>query len=420
MKEDFCNKKIIIKDPDEPFAKAIAQKIRIDISCAVTVVKNLQEFERAMEQESFFLAIVKFSDDCDSDLEAISMASQNSLPVVALVDAIGDDAKDTLLFSKNIVNYVLKHNKTDIEFLIRLISQLAKNSEIEVLAVDDSSLYRKNFENILKNQLFKTHIAKDGEEALELVKANHNIKLVLTDYRMPKIDGFELVLRLRDFKKKDELAIIAVSSDSSDSIVAKFLKFGANDYVKKPFSKEELVCRVNNNVEYIALIELQKKLMNFDFLTGLYNRKFLVESGKTLHANAVRGNINFVVGMMDLDDFKKVNDAYGHDVGDLVIKDFAQLLKKSFRKSDIVCRFGGEEFCVLLTNVGDACVASTFEKALDEVRKKEIILPDGRVVKYTVSVGVCQTLEDGFESMIKVADEKLYEAKKAGKDRVVV
>ena len=101
MKEDFCNKKIIIKDPDEPFAKAIAQKIRIDISCAVTVVKNLQEFERAMEQESFFLAIVKFSDDCDSDLEAISMASQNSLPVVALVDAIGDNAKDTLLFSKN-------------------------------------------------------------------------------------------------------------------------------------------------------------------------------------------------------------------------------------------------------------------------------------------------------------------------------
>ncbi|MCI4399570.1 MAG: diguanylate cyclase, partial [Campylobacteraceae bacterium] len=239
------------------------------------------------------------------------------------------------------------------------------------------------------------------------------------DYFMPRMDGFELVTRLRKIKSKDELSIIAVSGDASEIVISKFLKFGANDYIKKPFSKEEFVCRVNNNVEYLYLIAFQKELVNFDFLTGLYNKKYLTETGKTLHENAVRGNIDFIVGMMDIDNFKLINDRYGHDVGDLVIKDFARCLNECFRKSDVICRFGGEEFCVLLTNVEDRYIEHTFEKLIHTVRASQIVTKEKEIVSYSVSIGVCATLMDSFEAMLKRADEKLYEAKRAGKDRVI-
>jgi diguanylate cyclase (GGDEF)-like protein len=420
LQQDFSDKKVLLKESDAAFAKAIAAKIFKELNCEVHIVKDLPSLKEGVEntETPYFVGIFDYTSGASDDIQSIDYALSKSLPVIALTESFDDDTRDTLL-SKNIVDYVLKRSTDDIDYLVRLIRQLARNSAMEVLIAEDSSVYRKNLVDILKNQLFTTYEAKDGEEALDMIKKHENIKLVLTDYFMPNMDGFELVTKLRKTKSKDELAIIAISSDTSEMVVSKFLKFGATDYIKKPYSKEEFICRINNHVEHIALIEFQKELANFDFLTGLYNRKYLVDTGKTLHANAIRGNIEFIVGMMDIDNFKLINDRYGHDVGDMVIKDFAKRLKECFRSSDIVCRFGGEEFCVLLTNVEDKHIDFTFDKFLHAVRNSEIVTKQKEIVQYTVSIGVCATLQSSFEAMIKVADEKLYEAKRAGKDRVV-
>lgn len=420
IEQDFSKKLIILKEPNTAFAKAVAAKIYKDINCEVHIVKNIGELKNSFLKGglNFFVGVFDYSADKSEDTESIDFAIEMGLPVIALTENFDDDTRDKLM-SKNIVDYVLKRSVDDIDYLVRLIKQLARNSSTEVLVADDSSIYRKNLTEILRNQLFTVYEAKDGQEALTLVKKHKNIKLVLTDYFMPVMDGFELVTKLRKIKSKDELAIIAISGDTSEMIVSKFLKYGANDYIKKPYSKEEFVCRINNHIEHIALIEFQKELANFDFLTGLYNRKYLMGAGKTLHANAVRGNIDFIVGMMDIDNFKLINDRYGHDVGDMVIKNFADSMVECFRQSDVVCRFGGEEFCVLLTNVDDEHVKTAFDKLLHTVRNTELLTKQNEIVQYTVSIGVCATLQKSFEDMIKVADEKLYEAKKAGKDRVM-
>jgi len=420
LEQDFSDKKVLLKESDAAFAKAIAAKIFKDLNCEVHIVNDFSQLKEAIDTDknSFFVGIFDYSLDTPSDIDDIDYAISKSLPTIVLTESFDDDTRDMLL-SKNIVDYVLKRSVDDIDYLVRLIRQLARNSSIEVLVADDSSVYRKSLADILKNQLFTVHEAKDGEEAMEVIGQHKNIKLVLTDYFMPKMDGFELVTKLRKTKSKDELAIIAISGDTSEMVVSKFLKFGATDYVKKPFSKEEFICRINNHIEHISLVEFQKELANFDFLTGLYNRKYLVNTGKTLHANAIRGNIEFIIGMMDIDNFKSINDRYGHDVGDMVIKDFAKQLKECFRSSDIICRFGGEEFCVLLTNVEDAYISSTFDKLMHAVRNSEVITKQQEIVQYTVSVGVCATLLNSFDAMIKSADEKMYEAKRAGKDRVI-
>lgn len=420
IEQDFSGKQIILKESNTAFAKAVAAKIFKDIGCEVHIVKDFDSLKKAIATNGgdFFVGVFDYSSDKPADMDAIEFALGVKLPVIALAEEFDDDTRDKLL-SKNIVDYVLKRSVDDIDYLVRLIRQLAKNSITEVLVADDSSVYRKNLSDILKNQLFTVYEAKDGEEAIALIKKHKDIKLVLTDYFMPKMDGFELVTKLRKTKSKDELAIIAISGDTSEMVVSKFLKYGANDYIKKPFSKEEFICRINNHIEHISLIEFQKELANFDFLTGLYNRKYLMGTGKTLHANAVRGNIDFIVGMMDIDNFKSINDRYGHDVGDMVIKDFASRLEECFRKSDVICRFGGEEFCVLLTNVEDQHIETAFEKLLHNVRNTEITTKQNEIVQYTVSIGVCATLLNSFEDMLKVADDRLYMAKKAGKDRVV-
>jgi diguanylate cyclase (GGDEF)-like protein len=418
IEQDFSDKKIILFEESQAFRKAIAAKIYKNLGCSVETTADLEYFKKAIDKnDAFFVSIIDYeSSGCGND--AMEYALSKRVPVIVMASDFDDDLRDQLL-SKEIVDYVLKRSIEDTNYIVNLIRQLARNSETEVLIVEDSSVYRKSITSMLQNQLFKTYEAKDGEEALELMAKHPDIKLVLTDYFMPRMDGFELVTRLRKIKSKDELSIIAVSGDASKMVISKFLKSGANDYIKKPFSKEEFVCRVNNNVEYLYLIAFQKELINFDFLTGLHNKKYLLGVGQTLHANATRGNIDFIVGMMDIDNFKLINDRYGHDIGDLVIKDFARCLNECFRKSDIICRFGGEEFCVLLTNVKKQYIEHTFERLIHTVRASQIVTNEKEIVSYSVSIGVCTTLMDSFEAMLKRADEKLYEAKRAGKDRVI-
>lgn len=412
--------KILLLEDSEPFAKAISIKLQKELGWQVVVAKSFAELKTILpdSKHDFFVGVFDYYLPDSSGGEAIDYAIANSLPVIVLTSAYDDDIRENLA-QKEIIDYVLKRNVEDIDYLISLIKQLRRNMDMNVLIVDDSSLYRALLKELLTTQMYNVYEAKDGAIALQVMEEQKDISIVLTDYFMPNMDGFELVTRLRKLYSKEELAIIAISGDSSEELVSRFLKFGANDYIKKPFSKEEFVCRVNNNAEHLYLVKFQKTLSNTDYLTDLYNRKYFMETGQILYENSIRGNISFIIGMFDIDNFKQINDRYGHAVGDLVIKDFANCLRACFRTSDVICRFGGEEFCVMLTEVEDTYVEHTFNKLMHMVRGREITTKNRNVVSYTVSAGVCATLMSSLDAMLKVADDKLYEAKKAGKNRVM-
>lgn len=417
--EDMLPKILLLED-SEPFAKAISIKLKKELGWQVVIAKNFAELKDILPDSNhdFFVGIFDYYLPDSSNGEAIDYGIANSLPIIVLTGSYEARTRESLV-QKDIIDYVLKRSIEDIDYLISLIRQLHRNIYTKVLVVDDSSFYRGTLGTLLKGQLYDVYEARDGLEALEIMDEQKDIAIVLTDYFMPNMDGFELVTRLRKKYSKDELAIIAISGDTSEEMVSKFLKFGANDYIKKPFSKEEFICRVNNNAEHLSLIKFQKALTNVDFLSGLFNRRYFMEAGQMLYVNSVRGNISFVTGIFDIDNFKQINDRYGHDVGDLVIKDFAKCLTTCFRTSVIVARFGGEEFCVILTEIEDMYVERTFEKVLKMVRGREIVTKNNNVVSYTVSVGVCATLMESLDAMLKVADEMLYEAKKTGKNKVV-
>jgi len=413
-------RKILFIENDVSIAKLVSELLLKRVGNIETrSVPNISQAIELINKNDYFICVADTNlNDINIDAFLAKVAEKN-LPTILLLDTI-DDALRQKLSNIDNIDYLLKLSMDIYNHLAKNIHALIKNSEMTVLIAEDSMVYREMYKNILENQLFTVKTAINGQEALDIITqdVNNTIKLVVTDYIMPVMDGFELTAKLREMRQKDELAIIAVSSEGHDITTEKFLKFGANDFIKKPFSREELICRVNNTLEYLELIDTQKQMAHTDYLTGLYNRRYLMDTMNIFHANAVRGNLDYVVGMIDIDDFKTINDTYGHDAGDIIIRSLAHTLKETFRSSDIVSRIGGEEFCIVLTNVADQNIFQVFEKLRHSIAQKAVKIEEGIKIRYTVSIGICATIANTFEGMLKIADEMLYEAKHKGKNKV--
>jgi two-component system cell cycle response regulator len=230
--------------------------------------------------------------------------------------------------------------------------------KLKILAADDSPVYRKLVEQSLAHEPYVVLMAKNGRQALDLF-AEHQPAVVITDWTMPDINGIELCQHIRRDKQPFYTYIILLSANADKREVIEGLGSGADDYLTKPFHPGELQARVRVGRRIADLHkELQAKNRQLqemaltDPLTGLPNRRAIdVWAPRELSAAARHGFSIWAV-MADLDHFKKVNDSYGHDAGDAVLKAFAEVLQRNTRQSNICARLGGEEFLLVLTHVG--------------------------------------------------------------------
>jgi diguanylate cyclase (GGDEF)-like protein len=276
---------------------------------------------------------------------------------------------------------------------------------------------RNNLKKELLKHKFNLFEAKDGQEALNFLK-NKSVDLIITDYEMPNLDGLGLLKEIRKEKDKNILPIIALSSINNSAVVSRFLKNGANDYLTKPYSKDELMCRVNNAITNKELYEEIKQIATIDPLTKVYNRNYFYEASEQIFANAKRYNEDLSVAILDIDHFKKINDTYGHDVGDIVLKSVAKKMKKRLRGSDLLVRYGGEEFIILLPNTSLKKSFIAMEGLRETISKNKVEI-DGEKIVVTVSIGISDIKDtNSLDEAIKRADLKLYKAKNNGRDRV--
>jgi len=159
---------------------------------------------------------------------------------------------------------------------------------------------------------------------------------------------------------------------------------------------------------------------NRDFLTGLYNRRYFFQNMDEYISEEDVLNEQFAVGMIDIDSFKKINDTYGHDTGDKVIIHLANILMSNTNSRDIVSRFGGEEFCVVLKNINKLSVLEIFDRLREEISKTVVYSDKKEPIQFTISIGISLYSEDGLEETINQADMMLYKAKNDGRNRVVI
>jgi two-component system, cell cycle response regulator len=296
-----------------------------------------------------------------------------------------------------------------------------------VLIVDDHPDNVEVLQARLNALGYRTACAPDGESALaEVAKAPPD--LILLDVMMPRMDGNEVARRVKADKSLPYIPIIMQTAlDSTQSKVVG-LESGADDYVTKPINYAELQARIQAALRVKALqdevaaknVQLSQMAIT-DALTGLYNRRHLDERLDEMFEHSARLHEPLSVAMFDIDHFKKVNDTFGHQAGDAVLTQFAQLLKHVARDIDRIGRYGGEEFMVLLPGtVLDAGV--TFAKRARQEVERHQFEYDGGAMKCTISAGVASFPHPRIhtrQQLVKAADDGLYVAKSLGRNRVV-
>lgn len=302
------------------------------------------------------------------------------------------------------------------------------HSQTRVLVVDDEPLIREAISARLKRSGFDTSSASSAEEAYEAI-GRFRPDAVVLDICMPGVSGYELLDRLRTEEGTRLLPVILLSALSDTDHIVHGLQRGATDYVVKPPSIPLLVARLKAEIErYGQLREVQERvrtmehLADHDELTLLYNRRAINNSLESEFQRTVRYGRPLSILMIDLDDFKAVNDTHGHVVGDEVLRELAVRLTTSSRATDIVGRYGGEEFlCILPESDGEAA-SHAAENVRVAVEQSPFDTTAGPV-SLTISVGVVSApgpMVDSVADLIRLADAALYDAKRNGKNRVEV
>ena len=410
--------RILIVEDNKTLAKLIAKKIKSDIEIEVDIAYSLKEAKLFLKMYKYFLTLLDLNLPDAPNGEVVDYALTKENKVIVLSGSV-DKALRKRLLSKNIIDYINKSGINDVNYIINIIRRLQKNQNHKILVVDDSMVFRKQMKQMLENLFYKVTTVAHGEEALNLINIQADMSLVLTDYNMPVMNGLELTSKIREKYSKNEISIIAISSNTEEEINALFLKEGANDYIKKPYSKEEFSCRINNSIEALENIDIITNNANRDFLTGLYNRRYFFKNVQTYFDEAVQDNEDFAIIMIDIDHFKNINDTYGHNTGDKAIVNFANILQSNTDHKDIVARFGGEEFCIILKNVTSKEALSISEKLREKIERSATISDKGQEVRYTASFGLVTHHEDTLVDTINQADSLLYEAKNNGRNQVV-
>ncbi len=299
-------------------------------------------------------------------------------------------------------------------------------SNYEVLVVDDSPVYRKLVEQVLSGEPYSLIFASNGAEAVDLYQ-RHCPCIVITDWMMPDFSGLELCERIRADNTRPYTYIILMTSNIEKGNVVKGLQAGADDYLTKPFDPGEMLARIgvgrritDLNREIALKSQKLEEAARTDPLTGLPNRRAIEDwTGRQLRGAARHGYWLWVV-LGDIDCFKTINDTFGHDAGDIVLKTFADILKKNTRASDISGRLGGDEFLLVITHVDPKQVEATVNRFREQFAALSFPF-QGRSVSVTASFGVAGFHSKDaaeFSALVRKADQMLYEAKRAGRNLV--
>jgi two-component system, cell cycle response regulator len=303
-----------------------------------------------------------------------------------------------------------------------------KTIETNILIIDDSETVRREIISTLRGHALSTycHEAEDGLEGLKIL-LEIKVDLVLCDVEMPRLDGFKFLSLVRAREELQDIPIILLTGKEDRESKIRGLEQGAADYITKPFDPGELVARVKIHLKIKRLQdelrqanEILLEVSNTDHLTGLYNRRYLMDALDREFTRSKRSGSFLSVLLLDVDNFKEINDRFGHYGGDLVLTETASILQQELRSYDTAVRYGGDEFFAMISDVSlqeAAAIADRVRMSIESSR----FPGEMEDVRISFSIGVAVHPGTGVESvedLIREADNALYRAKKNGRNRV--
>lgn len=410
--------RILVVEDSKVVSRILQHLIAQELDCEVDFAVDMAAAKILLEQKEYFVAITDLNLPDAQEGEIVRLVLSKQTPCIVLTGSLDSEQRKRLL-QLGIVDYILKENRFSYEYVVRLVRRLQRNIDVKVLVADDSVVSRKFVRSLLEQHLYQVIEADDGHSAWEILQSQPDVQLLITDYNMPGLDGFGLILKVREKFSREELAIIGLSSDSDESLSARFIKNGANDFLQKPFVHEEFHCRVLNTLDSLDMIRKLWDQANLDYLTCVYNRRYFFGLFEEQMEQIKQKQGALTVALLDIDFFKKVNDTYGHDVGDEVLVEFAARLKHFFGQHFTVSRFGGEEFIVAFKGLNQEKAFVLMDKFRSQLEVKPIVTSKGDMF-ITVSTGIAGLADDSLDGLIKRADMALYDAKKSGRNLVCI
>jgi diguanylate cyclase (GGDEF)-like protein len=316
------------------------------------------------------------------------------------------------------------------------------NEPLTILIVDDDPIFLKTLRQYLRGKNRRLLAAQGGKQALKLA-LEERPEMVISNRRLPDMDGIRLCKALRRTGPTEHTYIIILSGSESDDDLVRVFKAGVNDYLIKPLSLKVLAARIRNGerlLRYCQTVSRDREIIEqyaaqlstansqlqlmamTDPLTGLPNRRNAMRRMKDAITEATRFQENLACIMLDIDHFKAINDTYGHDAGDMVLRDVAKIFSGNVRGYDMVNRIGGEEFLIICRRSGLDEARQLAERLRQAVARHESLTPSGQIIRCTISCGIAtwqRHYRDDSE-LLKSADHALYQAKQSGRNRVEV
>jgi two-component system cell cycle response regulator len=299
--------------------------------------------------------------------------------------------------------------------------------EGRILVVDDRAASYERITGVLSTE-HTVEVESNPNQAL-FRAAEGNCDLLIISLAIENFDGLRLCSQLRSLDRTRNVPILAITDSKDDARMARGLEIGVNDYLMRPIDKNELLARARTQVRKKRYAERLRENVQqsiemaiTDALTGLYNRYYM-ESHLTalVEQSAARGKALTVL-MLDIDYFKAINDSYGHDAGDDVLRQFATRVRKSIRGIDLACRYGGEEFVIVMPETDMAVATIVAERLRRRIAAEPFTIQQGTVpIETTISIGIAtlDAADDNVAKILKRADQALYRAKRDGRNRVV-
>ena len=417
------NIQILVVDEDRQISNLVERVLTRNRKTLLRICETTVEAEKILNESRPDLVLLSVSLPQTSAYNFAklirSKASTQQIPIIFLsadtellniVDSIRAGADDILIKPFDAQSLLDKVNE---------IIATARPKHLRIAMVDDDPDLHRIVEQAVGPMGFHLYPLENPSDTIQML-SKIMPDLLLLDIDMPDMNGVEVCRAIRTDVRFKALPIIFLSSNSDEETAVRGFRAGADDYITKPFRVNELVARIQSRVQRNDILSEQA---HRDGLTQLYHNQYFHKYLNDTITEAQRYKDSFCLVMLDIDNFKDVNDLHGHLTGDRLIQELAKFLQLRLRHSDVIARYGGDEFAVLLRRISPYDCKSLFTLLKDDFMSRKFnSMQSAKILQITLSIGISVFPHDGFtkDDLIKAADNALYQSKLAGKNSVTI
>ncbi|GMB82127.1 diguanylate cyclase [Shinella zoogloeoides] len=410
---------VLLVEDSRMFSTALKYRLETELGLSVTHCPSMAAVRAIFQSEApeFALAVLDLNLPDAPNCEALDYVISKGIAPLVFTGSFSDTVRDAIL-AKNVLDYVVKDSPAAMQQLVLAVDRILTSGKTQVLIVDSDPESLQQQISLIAKQRFQIVAVETAAAALEALDSYGGIDLVVTDLDLSDMDGFTLLQEIRKRHGDDTVRVVGLAKSEDRMVAARFLRAGGDEYIQKPFLIEEFNSRIFHVAAIQKRVQSLHRIAARDYLTDIYNRRYFFEAGPRLVDQALRRGEQMSIAILDIDHFKRLNDTYGHEVGDVVLKAVARRLKHRVGDRHLLARLGGEEFGIIFHGLG-------LEEALDHCERlrtelaAQPISADGEPLTITVSAGLAAiSVRETFDNYLNAADQFLYMAKHAGRNRV--